>query len=190
MLRDCPGRGSRSGRCPKHHGWKSPRIAGSAWQQRGPRPAVGADKDRHPAEIDKDLRGTARHCIRGDRRAEHLDVPIGRRFRIFADDVNMIEFERRIAHHLPLVAAPAVRLRDDTVGIQRSTAMLPPSDKLSICFAHVAYRLHERFSTIERPITADHHARSGGVCSLTPPLEHDQCGSRRLGVNRGRKGRV
>ena len=26
--------------------------------------------------------------------------------------------------------------------------MLPPSDKLSICFAHVAYRLHERFSTL------------------------------------------
>jgi phosphoglycerate dehydrogenase-like enzyme len=26
--------------------------------------------------------------------------------------------------------------------------MLPPSDKLSICFAHVAYRLHERFSSL------------------------------------------
>ena len=26
--------------------------------------------------------------------------------------------------------------------------MLPSSDKLSICFAHVAYRLHERFSTL------------------------------------------
>ncbi len=26
--------------------------------------------------------------------------------------------------------------------------MIPPSDKLSICFAHVAYRLHERFSTL------------------------------------------
>jgi phosphoglycerate dehydrogenase-like enzyme len=26
--------------------------------------------------------------------------------------------------------------------------MLPPKDKLSICFAHVAYRLHERFSTL------------------------------------------
>jgi hypothetical protein len=76
---------------------------------------LAADKDRHPAKIDKDLRGAARHCLRGDRRAEHLDVPIGRRFRIFADDVNMIEFERRIAHRLPLVAVPAVRLRDDTV---------------------------------------------------------------------------
>jgi phosphoglycerate dehydrogenase-like enzyme len=26
--------------------------------------------------------------------------------------------------------------------------MLPPKDELSICFAHVAYRLHERFSTL------------------------------------------
>ena len=26
--------------------------------------------------------------------------------------------------------------------------MLPPSDKLSVCFAHVAYRLHERFSSL------------------------------------------
>jgi phosphoglycerate dehydrogenase-like enzyme len=26
--------------------------------------------------------------------------------------------------------------------------MLPPADKLTICFAHVAYRLHERFSTL------------------------------------------
>ncbi len=26
--------------------------------------------------------------------------------------------------------------------------MLPPSDQLSICFAHVAYRLHERFSAL------------------------------------------
>ena len=26
--------------------------------------------------------------------------------------------------------------------------MLPPKDRLSICFAHVAYRLHERFSTL------------------------------------------
>src|SRR5258708_1433433 len=26
--------------------------------------------------------------------------------------------------------------------------MLPPPDKLSICFAHVAYRLHERFSAL------------------------------------------
>ena len=26
--------------------------------------------------------------------------------------------------------------------------MLPPADRLSICFAHVAYRLHERFSTL------------------------------------------
>jgi phosphoglycerate dehydrogenase-like enzyme len=30
--------------------------------------------------------------------------------------------------------------------------MLPPSDKLSICFAHVAYRLHERFVTLDTGI--------------------------------------
>src|SRR5262249_58406673 len=35
---------------------------------------------------------------------------------------------------------------------QRSTAMLPTSDKLSICFAHVAYQLHERFSALETGI--------------------------------------
>src|SRR5215204_692378 len=29
-----------------------------------------------------------------------------------------------------------------------SAAMLPPKDELSICFAHVAYRLHERFSAL------------------------------------------
>jgi D-2-hydroxyacid dehydrogenase (NADP+) len=28
------------------------------------------------------------------------------------------------------------------------TAMLPPKEQLSICFAHVAYRLHERFSAL------------------------------------------
>jgi D-2-hydroxyacid dehydrogenase (NADP+) len=30
--------------------------------------------------------------------------------------------------------------------------MLPPKDKLSICFAHVAYRLHERFSALDTGI--------------------------------------
>ena len=32
--------------------------------------------------------------------------------------------------------------------------MLPPSDKLSICFAHVAYRLHERFSALDTGIAS------------------------------------
>src|SRR5437764_15483740 len=27
--------------------------------------------------------------------------------------------------------------------------MIPPKDKLAICFAHVAYQLHERFSTLD-----------------------------------------
>jgi len=32
--------------------------------------------------------------------------------------------------------------------------MLPPSDKLAICFAHVAYQLQERFSALETGINA------------------------------------
>jgi len=30
--------------------------------------------------------------------------------------------------------------------------MLPPNDKLAICFAHVAYQLHERFSALNTGI--------------------------------------
>ena len=32
--------------------------------------------------------------------------------------------------------------------------MLPPNDKLAICFAHVAYRLHERFSVLNTGINS------------------------------------
>jgi phosphoglycerate dehydrogenase-like enzyme len=32
--------------------------------------------------------------------------------------------------------------------------MLPPNDKLAICFAHVAYRLHERFSALDTGINS------------------------------------
>ena len=32
--------------------------------------------------------------------------------------------------------------------------MLPPSDKLSICFAHVAYRLQERFAALDTGIAS------------------------------------
>src|SRR5437763_17106321 len=32
--------------------------------------------------------------------------------------------------------------------------MLPPNDKLVICFAHVAYQLHERFSALETGISS------------------------------------
>jgi phosphoglycerate dehydrogenase-like enzyme len=32
--------------------------------------------------------------------------------------------------------------------------MLPPEDKLSICFAHIAYRLHERFSALDTGINS------------------------------------
>jgi hypothetical protein len=33
-------------------------------------------------------------------------------------------------------------------------AMLPPSDKLSICFALLDYRLHERFSALDTGISS------------------------------------
>jgi phosphoglycerate dehydrogenase-like enzyme len=32
--------------------------------------------------------------------------------------------------------------------------MLPPNDKLAICFAHVAYRLHERFSALKTGVNS------------------------------------
>jgi hypothetical protein len=57
-----------------------------------------ADEDRHPAKFDKDLRGAARHRIGSDRRAEHLDIPIGRGFWVGADDVHVIELEGRVTH--------------------------------------------------------------------------------------------
>src|SRR5207237_9339760 len=31
-------------------------------------------------------------------------------------------------------------------------AMIPPNDKLAICFAHVAYQLHERFAALDTGI--------------------------------------
>jgi len=37
---------------------------------------------------------------------------------------------------------------------KRSAAVLPPNDKTAICFAHVAYRLHERFSTLDTGINS------------------------------------
>jgi phosphoglycerate dehydrogenase-like enzyme len=40
--------------------------------------------------------------------------------------------------------------------------MLPPADKLTICFAHVAYQLHERFSALETGI-ASFTVRDGGT---------------------------
>jgi len=44
------------------------------------------------------LRGAAGERVGGNRGTEHLHVPVGRRFRIFADDVDVIELEGRIAH--------------------------------------------------------------------------------------------
>jgi len=62
---------------------------------------LAADQDRHAAQIDEDRRRPSCCRIRRDRRAKHLDIPVGRSFRVIADDVNVIEFECRIAHHLP-----------------------------------------------------------------------------------------
>jgi hypothetical protein len=42
-----------------------------------------ACEDLHPAEIDKDLWSIARDRVGGNRGAEHLHAPIGRRSRIF-----------------------------------------------------------------------------------------------------------
>src|ERR1700730_284249 len=71
----------------------------------------------HAAPIDEDLRGATRHRVRGDGGAEHLDIPIGRRFRILADNVDVIEFERWITHRLPLVSKAAAKVRADSVRI-------------------------------------------------------------------------
>jgi hypothetical protein len=60
-----------------------------------------ADQDRRAAELDEDLRGTARYRVGGNRGPEHLDVPSGRRVRIIANDVDVIECERGIAHWFP-----------------------------------------------------------------------------------------
>src|SRR5215467_5658165 len=38
--------------------------------------------------------------------------------------------------------------------MRRSGTMLPLSDRLTICFAHVAYRLHERFSVLNTRINS------------------------------------
>jgi hypothetical protein len=45
-----------------------------AWWGRGFARTPAADEDRHPAEIDKNLRRTAGHGVGGDRGAEHLDM--------------------------------------------------------------------------------------------------------------------
>src|SRR5947209_19809134 len=63
--------------------------------------ALAADQDRHVAQLDKDLRRAARNGIASDSRAEHLDIPFGGCPRVVADDVYVIEFERRIAHPSP-----------------------------------------------------------------------------------------
>src|SRR5687768_17236779 len=62
-----------------------------------PRTAA-TDQDGDAAELDEDLRGTAGDGVGGNGRAEHLDIPGGRCLGVFADDVDVIEFEGGIAH--------------------------------------------------------------------------------------------
>jgi hypothetical protein len=38
--------------------------------------------------------------------------------------------------------------------IERSAALIPPADKPAICFAHVADRLHERFTALNTGINS------------------------------------
>ena len=45
-------------------------------------------------------------------------------------------------------------MRSGVVCHERCTAMIPPRDTLTICFAHVAYQLHERFSTLNTGISS------------------------------------
>src|SRR5207248_2742194 len=67
--------------------------------------ALAADQDRHAAQLDKDLRRAARHGIASDSRPEHLDIPSRRGMRVLADDVDVIEFEGRIAHPFAPIGA-------------------------------------------------------------------------------------
>jgi hypothetical protein len=50
--------------------------------------------------------------------------------------------------------------------------MLSPKDQLTICFAHVAYRLRERFAFIRPDTSARSEARIVGVvpCALAAAL--------------------
>ena len=57
--------------------------------------------------------------------------------------------------HLPKISAVAKR---DPVAaslvVEQNGAMLAPNDQLVVCFAHVAYRLHERFSLLNTGIAS------------------------------------
>src|SRR5438105_7241758 len=69
--------------------------------------ALAADQDGHAAQLDKNLRRAARDGIASDSRAEHLDIPSRRGMRVLADDVDVIEFEGRIAHPFAPIGGPA-----------------------------------------------------------------------------------
>jgi phosphoglycerate dehydrogenase-like enzyme len=60
--------------------------------------------------------------------------------------LEMISQAYRRVNETGPIASPVV--------IERSIAMLPPADKLAICFAHVAYQLQERFSALETDINS------------------------------------
>src|SRR5215471_16920829 len=69
--------------------------------------------------------GAPRAIVGGNRRAEHLDIPIGRGLWILADDVHVIKFERRIAHLTAsrLYLAPTGSLRRNPVRRAAPAAM-------------------------------------------------------------------
>ena len=68
----------------------------------GASPVVGRGSGSSCRRGRRKSRRTSSNGIGGDRRTEHLDIPFGRRFGIFADDVDMVEFEGGIAHRSSL----------------------------------------------------------------------------------------
>ena len=81
---------------------KARRAQDSGIAPHAPPRASGPGAARRPLGLD--LRRPARCRIRRDRRAKHLDISVSRCFRVVADvadDVKVIEFECRIAHHMP-----------------------------------------------------------------------------------------
>ncbi len=66
----------------------------------------------------------------------------------------------RVRHVLVAMVPQGYRCKNETGSVavslatKWSAAMLPPNDELTICFAHVAYRLFERFSTLNTGINS------------------------------------
>jgi hypothetical protein len=62
---------------------------------------LAADQDRHAAQIDEDLRRRCALVFAVIVAPNISTYQFSRCFRVVADDVKVIEFEFRIAHHLP-----------------------------------------------------------------------------------------